>query len=569
VLGGDFRYPADPLASSASAYGDRPFFGSSMIGLRLVRRDAGLAAPPSGSDVPGGVPKWTVSKNGLTAADPGRQLSVPLGYRYAELVGIPGTNYAMGKFELTFAQWKPVYDWAVANGYGFDYKGEMGSMAYWGFGEDWVAGDHGPNEPVTGISACDAVTWCNALSQLEGRTPVYYADAGYTQWITNSFLYRPLQLTIEEGSDAANAGILTGSPSSQMPWPKAYARPDANGYRLPSYAEYEHAARAGNTNQYFWGSNLASITNTAWLAENSGFHTHDIGAKTPNAWGLYDTVGNAMELSWDPTWASKGYALRWGASYQSITDNILREEDHMQSLGLPYPDLGLRILAQSYSANQAPIASNQTLYATANQPAAITLTGSDADSDLLTFATHTGPAHGALSGFHPGTGAITYTPRHAYIGDDAFTFYVSDSFATSATATVTIHLAITDADGDALADDWETAYFGNPAACLPNADSDGDGFTNQQEYQANTNPKDAKSLLKILDVTPIGAGYRVSFATRSNVFYRVEQCDDLAATNCWTLIADNVPGTGGVVEIDDPTAGAIPRRFYRVKLLSP
>jgi len=93
-------------------------------------------------------------------------------------------------------------------------------------------------------------------------------------------------------------------------------------------------------------------------------------------------------------------------------------------------------------------------------------------------------------------------PRHAYIGDDAFTFHVSDSFTTSATATITIHLAITDADGD--------------------------GFTNQQEYQANTNPKDADSLLKILGVTPIGAGYRVSFSTSSNVFYRVERCDDLA-----------------------------------------
>jgi len=126
VLGGDFR-GGDPAASSASAYGDRPFNGHFAIGLRLVRREAGLAKPPQ--SVPVSVPRWVVGRGTVTAPDATRQLVAPLAERWLETVDIPGKPYAFGKFEVSYAKWMPVYDWACAHGYVFDNGGDMGSMA--------------------------------------------------------------------------------------------------------------------------------------------------------------------------------------------------------------------------------------------------------------------------------------------------------------------------------------------------------------------------------------------------------------------------------------------------------
>jgi len=219
--------------------------------------------------------------------------------------------------------------------------------------------------------------------------------------------------------------------------------------------------------------------------------------------------------------------------------------------------------------NSAPVVSNQNQNISANTPVSLVLQGSDADNDPLTFLTNTVTIHGSLTGFNPATGAISYTPHHGYLGTDTFTFGVSDGITNSPSAVVSLIISMTDTDIDGLPDNWETFYFGTPASCDPEVDSDGDGFTNRQEYQANTNPKNASSALKILGITPMAGGYRVNFTTSSNVFYQVERCDDLATTNCWTLIADHVPGTGGGVEIEDLSVGAASQRFYRAKLLPP
>lgn len=64
-------------------------------------------------------------------------------------------------------------------------------------------------------------------------------------------------------------------------------------YRLPTEEEWEYACRAGTTMSYYWGDMLDG--RYAWHDENSGRHSHEVGQKLPNAWGLYDMAGNLWE----------------------------------------------------------------------------------------------------------------------------------------------------------------------------------------------------------------------------------------------------------------------------------
>jgi len=69
----------------------------------------------------------------------------------------------------------------------------------------------------------------------------------------------------------------------------------ANGYRLPTEAEWEYAAKAGTTGKYFFGTDTNSLKEYAVYSKNSSGKTADAGTKKPNPWGLYDMYGNVAE----------------------------------------------------------------------------------------------------------------------------------------------------------------------------------------------------------------------------------------------------------------------------------
>jgi len=183
---------------------------------------------------------------------------------------------------VTLSQWQSVYNWATNNGYGFDVAG-LGKAA---------------NHPVQTVDWYDVVKWSNARSQQGGLTPVYYTDARMTQVETNG------------ATDTV------------------YVNWGASGYRLPTEAEWEKAARGGLSGQRFpWGDTISesqanyfgyplSVNNPDGyaydLATAYGFnpafsggdngdypYTSPVGYFAANGYGLYDMAGNMFEWCWD------------------------------------------------------------------------------------------------------------------------------------------------------------------------------------------------------------------------------------------------------------------------------
>jgi formylglycine-generating enzyme len=117
----------------------------------------------------------------------------------------------------------------------------------------------GPRTPVTEVSWKDAIRFCNLLSEAAGFTPCY-------------------SLGDEKDPDAQDV---------RCDWA-------ADGYLLPSEAEWEYACRAGDL-----GVRYGELDEIAWYRGNSGDRVHEVAAKAPNAWGLHDMIGNVWEWCWD------------------------------------------------------------------------------------------------------------------------------------------------------------------------------------------------------------------------------------------------------------------------------
>ena len=196
---------------------------------------------------------------------------------YAPPVSVYVSAFYMAKYEVTKALWDEVRTWGLANGYTDLPLGVA------------KAADH----PVQNISWYAVVKWCNARSQKEGRTPCY---------TVSSVTYKAGDID----AVACNWG--------------------ANGYRLPTEAEREKAARGGLNGQRFpWGdtithsqANYYSGTSFSYdVSPTRGYHptyatgnepfTSPVGSFAANGYGLYDMAGNVWDWCWD--WYSDSYYI--------------------------------------------------------------------------------------------------------------------------------------------------------------------------------------------------------------------------------------------------------------------
>jgi formylglycine-generating enzyme required for sulfatase activity len=205
-----------------------------------------------------------------------------------------------GTFQMGSTAERPVHTVSVSDFYMSKY--EVTQKLY-----DDVKGTNpsyftGDNLPVELVSWYDAVEFCNALSEKEGLTPVYTIDKSRID-PNNESQYDDFKWIVI--------------------WDHA-----ADGYRLPTEAEWEYAAGGGSSNRTIWAGTDSenSLSNYVWYSSNSVGKTHPVSTKEFNSLGLYDMSGNVWEWCWD--WYSPSYyyysPLNNPAGPTSGSDRVLR-----------------------------------------------------------------------------------------------------------------------------------------------------------------------------------------------------------------------------------------------------
>ena len=302
ALSGDTSVSATPTPTSKALVWDASVdfnqqFNSTMV-VRVIADDGSSPKPPPAGMV-------------LIPAGPfemGRQSSSG-GSDELPVHTVTVSAFYLDQFEVTRALWDDVKTWGAANGY-----------------TDLPAGSgQGSFHPVQDISWYGVVKWCNARSEKEGLTPVYYTSTTHT----------PANVYKSGNDDLAE---------DEVNW-------SANGYRLPTEAEWEKAARGTLVGRsYPWGNAVsggdANYGSSGDPFDNNSPGTTPVGfydggqvpagANRANGYGLYDMSGNVSEWCWDlydgsyygsspatdprgPTSASEARVLR-GGSWFDVAD---------------------------------------------------------------------------------------------------------------------------------------------------------------------------------------------------------------------------------------------------------
>ena len=191
----------------------------------------------------------------------------------------------------------------------------------------------------------------------------------------------------------------------------------------------------------------------------------------------------------------------------------------------------------------------------AGVPLVIGLSASTADVRIVSQ-----PGHGTvgLSGK-----VATYYPDTGFSGSDSFTFAATNGYNESALGTV--NLTVNAPVGDnGIPDWWESLHFGG--ACDPNGDEDGDGLNNLHEYQAQTDPLDGRSHVRLTGLRAAGENVILDVASFLGQRFTVERTDELVS-GIWESLTTSLWGRTDTTPFADPTGTGGAKRFYRVGVI--